>query len=101
MRDRVILTESHVVSFASHARLHFNEPRQQWVILGPERLLEPDETAVAILRLLDGARSIAMMVDELAAQYRDAPREQITKDVLSLLQGLLDKGFIRHEPVTV
>lgn len=96
MKDRVILNEDHVLSFASHAQLRFNEPRQQWVILAPERLLTPDETAIIILRQLDGVRSVKDIVDELEKKF-DAKREIIARDVLALLQGLFDKGFLNHE----
>ena len=32
-----------------HARLKFDETRQVWVILAPERVLAPDEIAVEVL----------------------------------------------------
>ena len=34
-----------------HARLKFDETRQVWVILAPERVLAPDEIAVEVLQL--------------------------------------------------
>ena len=37
-----------------HARLKFDETRQVWVILAPERVLAPDEIAVEVLQLCDG-----------------------------------------------
>ena len=59
-----------------HARLKFDETRQVWVILAPERVLAPDEIAVEVLKLCDGVRSVADMVDQLAAKYA-APRDAI------------------------
>ena len=76
-----------------HTRLKFDETRQVWVILAPERVLVPDEIAVEVLRLCDGARSVAQMVDELAAKYA-ADREAISTDVIAMLQDLADKGFL-------
>jgi pyrroloquinoline quinone biosynthesis protein D len=76
-----------------HARLKFDETRQVWVILAPERVLAPDEIAVEVLQLCDGARSVADMVDQLAAKYA-APREAIATDVIAMLQDLADKGFL-------
>ena len=52
-----------------HAKLKFDETRQVWVILAPERVLAPDEIAVEVLQLCDGVRSVADMVDQLAAKY--------------------------------
>ncbi|RYX98900.1 MAG: pyrroloquinoline quinone biosynthesis peptide chaperone PqqD [Bradyrhizobiaceae bacterium] len=76
-----------------HARLKFDETRQVWVILAPERVLAPDEIAVEILQLCDGQRSVADIVDLLAVKY-NAPRTDIGTDVIAMLQDLADKGFL-------
>src|ERR1700759_3938597 len=76
-----------------HAKLKFDETRQVWVILAPERVLAPDEIAVEVLQLCDGARSVAELIDELAAKYA-APRDTIATDVVAMLQDLADKGFL-------
>ena len=76
-----------------HAKLKFDESRKVWVILAPERVLAPDEIAVEVLQLCDGARSVAEMIDQLAAKYA-APREDIGRDVIAMLQDLADKGFL-------
>ena len=52
-----------------HAKLKFDETRQVWVILAPERVLAPDEIAVEVLQLCDGVRSVAQMIDQLTAKY--------------------------------
>jgi pyrroloquinoline quinone biosynthesis protein D len=76
-----------------HAKLRFDETRQRWVILAPERVLAPDEIAVEILQLCDGARNVAEMIDQLAAKYA-AERAAIGADVIAMLQDLADKGFL-------
>ena len=76
-----------------HARLKFDETRKVWVILAPERILAPDEIAVEVLKLCDGARSVADIADQLAQKYA-APREAIMADVIAMLQDLADKGFL-------
>jgi pyrroloquinoline quinone biosynthesis protein D len=76
-----------------HAKLKFDETRQVWVILAPERVLAPDEIAVEVLKLCDGQRSVGQMVDVLAEKYA-APREAIATDVVAMLQDLADKGFL-------
>lgn len=63
------------------------------MLLAPERVLAPDEIAVEVLQLCDGARSVADMVDLLAAKYA-APRDAIAADVVVMLQDLADKGFL-------
>jgi pyrroloquinoline quinone biosynthesis protein D len=76
-----------------HAKLKFDETRQRWVILAPERVLAPDDIAVEVLQLCDGVRSVEMMIDQLAEKYA-APREAIATDVIAMLQDLADKGFL-------
>jgi pyrroloquinoline quinone biosynthesis protein D len=76
-----------------HARLKFDETRQVWVILAPERVLAPDEIAVEVLRLCDGVRSVEAMIDQLAEKY-SAERSAISTDVIAMLQDLADKGFL-------
>jgi pyrroloquinoline quinone biosynthesis protein D len=75
-----------------HTKLKFDETRQVWVILAPERVLAPDEIAVEVLKLCDGV-SVADIVDQLATKYA-APREAILTDVVAMLQDLADKGFL-------
>jgi pyrroloquinoline quinone biosynthesis protein D len=76
-----------------HAKLKFDETRQVWVILAPERVLAPDEIAVEVLQLCDGVRSVSDMVDMLAEKYA-AERGAISADVIAMLQDLADKGFL-------
>jgi pyrroloquinoline quinone biosynthesis protein D len=76
-----------------HAKLKFDETRQRWVILAPERVLAPDDIAVEILHLCDGVRSVGEMIDQLAQKYA-ADRDAIGADVIAMLQDLADKGFL-------
>ena len=76
-----------------HAKLKFDETRQRWVILAPERVLAPDEIAVEVLQLCDGVRSVEQMIDQLAEKYA-ADRNAIATGVIAMLQDLADKGFL-------
>ena len=76
-----------------HAKLRFDETRQRWVILAPERVLAPDDIAVEVLQLCDGVRSVEAMIDLLAEKYT-ADRAAISTDVVAMLQDLADKGFL-------
>ena len=75
-------------------RMRFDQVRDGWVMLAPERLFLLDEPAVAVLQLVDGFRSIDQIVDVLTTRY-EAPRELIAADVVAMLQDLSDKGAIR------
>ena len=76
-----------------HAKLKFDETRQRWVILAPERVLAPDDIAVEVLQLCDGVRNVEQMIDLLAEKYA-ADRGAIGTDVIAMLQDLADKGFL-------
>jgi pyrroloquinoline quinone biosynthesis protein D len=84
-----------VLRFARHAKFRFDEVRQAWIVLAPERLLLPDEQAVEILQLIDGERAVDSVIDELARRY-EAPRDVISSDVVKMLQDLVDKKVLRR-----
>jgi pyrroloquinoline quinone biosynthesis protein D len=86
--------EAAVPRLAAGVRLKFDRARDCWVVLAPERVILPDETALEILRRCDGRTSVGTIVDELAAGY-DATRETIAADVQSLLAELTEKGFLQ------
>ena len=78
----------------AYLKLRHDAGRGRWVLLAPERILTPDETAVAVLKLCDGKRTVEEITGSLAKDYA-APADVIRKDVLELLQGLADKGYIK------
>jgi pyrroloquinoline quinone biosynthesis protein D len=78
---------------APHVRLSFDARRQRWVVMAPERLLVPDETAVEILRRCTGDASVDNIAADLAREF-DAPVSEIARDVALLLRDLGDKGII-------
>ncbi len=90
---RIDITEESRPMLARHARLKFDEARQVWVILVPERVLAPDEIAVEILQLCDGVRNVDQIIDVLAAKYA-ADRDVIGTDVIAMLKDLAEKGFL-------
>ena len=89
-----MVSDDSVLRLAPHVVFRFDETRQRWIILAPERLMLPDEQAVEILRLVDGRTGVAAIVDSLASRYTQAPRELIAKDVTVMLQDLADKGCL-------
>lgn len=89
------ITEASVLSFPRHARFRFDEVRQAWVILAPERVLMPDEIAVEVLKLCDGRRTVSEIADTLVDTF-ETPREVILPDVLALFTDLAAKGLVRQ-----
>ena len=94
--DRFVVSDASVLAFAPHIVFRFDDVRQRWIILAPERLMLPDEQAVEILKLVDGKTGVGAIVDALAARYSQAPREEIAGDVAEMLQDLADNGCLAH-----
>jgi pyrroloquinoline quinone biosynthesis protein D len=94
MAERISVDGGAILRFAPHVRFRFDETRQGWVVLAPERLLLPDEQAVEILQLIDGERAVNGVIDELVRRY-EAPREVIAGDVVKMLQDLVDKKVLQ------
>jgi pyrroloquinoline quinone biosynthesis protein D len=83
-----------VPALARGVRLRFDQTREAWMLLGPERLYEADEHAVEVLKLVDGARSFGAIVEALAARFA-APAEEIAADVSDMLRDLQAKGAVK------
>lgn len=80
-------------------RLREDTARGGWVLLGPERVLQPDPIAVEILKRVDGHKDLQAIVDELVQDF-SAERSLIERDVRLFLTGLAEKGLLdwHHDP---
>lgn len=76
-----------------HVKFRFDAAREAWVLLGPERVLMPDETAVAVLQRCDGATTVTQIAASLADEY-DAPPTEIADDVIEMLRHLAAQGLV-------
>jgi len=90
---RALISKTDAPKLARHAKLRFDEARQAWLLLAPEKILTPSETAVEVLKLCDGVRSVEGIAADLAREY-EAPVAAILADVLPMLQDLMDKGYV-------
>ena len=91
---RLVVSRETRPKLPAYLKLRHDAGRGRWILLAPERVLTPDQTAVAVLKLCDGKRSVEEITEALAKDYA-APVDVIRKDVLELLQGLADKGYIK------
>jgi pyrroloquinoline quinone biosynthesis protein D len=85
--------EDNIPRFRRGVRFRFDAVRDQWVLLAPEKLFQPDETATEILKLVDGVRSVGGIADDLATRFV-APRALIAADVIATLDGLAARGAL-------
>ena len=90
---RAIVEDGSLPRLPRHVKLRFDQRRNRWIVLAPERVLMPDEIAVEILKRCNGKTSFSAIVADLAAAY-EAPAEEIGEDVAEMLQDMADKGFV-------
>jgi pyrroloquinoline quinone biosynthesis protein D len=70
------------------------DPARGAVLLGPERILELDEIAQAIVAQFDGQKRISEIAAALAKEY-DAKADEIRTDIEHLLKDLTAKGYVK------
>lgn len=75
---------------ARSVRLRWDELREQHILLLPEGALVLNATAVAVLELCNGDRTVAEIVAHLAERYQG----EVGKDVYHLLSRLGERGLI-------
>ncbi|WP_027084558.1 pyrroloquinoline quinone biosynthesis peptide chaperone PqqD [Cohnella panacarvi] len=76
-------------------RLKYDKARQAELLLLPERVVELNEAAGAILRLCDGQRTIATIIGELEAKYGQTGLED---DIFEFLAAAAEKGWLEVCP---
>lgn len=86
-----------VPRLAPGVRLRHDRVRDTHVLLAPERMFAPDETALAVLQLVDGQANVAAIIATLAARFA-APADEISADVTELLADLRQRGAITWSP---
>ena len=91
---RTMITGDSRPELPRHIKMRHDAGRGRWIILAPERVFDPDETAVAVLKLCDGQRSVSEIATILSQEYQ-APVEEITNDIVAMLQDLSDKGVVK------
>jgi pyrroloquinoline quinone biosynthesis protein D len=76
---------------ATGVRLHDDKVREQHVLLFPEGALVLNETAVEVLELCDGERTLDDIAGVLGERYDGA---EVKDDVSELLDGIGERGLV-------
>jgi pyrroloquinoline quinone biosynthesis protein D len=92
--SRLIVTPDARLQLPRHIKLRHDQGRGKWLILAPERVFEPDDISVEVLKLCDGERTVREIADKLADDYQ-APADVILNDITAMLQELADKGVLK------
>jgi coenzyme PQQ biosynthesis protein PqqD len=79
---------------ATKARLRWDNVEKRYMLMFPEAALLLNDTAVAILKLCDGERTIEQIVDSLAQQFAGTDRTLIADEVAELLTRLQTRGLL-------
>jgi pyrroloquinoline quinone biosynthesis protein D len=91
--DGASIADHVIPGFARGMKFRYDTIRDIWVVLGPERMFQPDETAVEVLKLVDGRRSFTAIIDDLCGRFA-APRDVVAADVAELLRDLQARGVV-------
>lgn len=86
-----------VLRFPVGVRLQHDRARERWVLLAPERVIELDDIAHAVLAHVDGRADVEAIVAALAAEY-GADAGEIYGDVIELFSSLLEKRMLAFAP---
>ena len=76
---------------ATGARLRYDEVREEHLLLVPEGAVKLNATAVAVLELCDGERSLDDIAGVLSERYGGA---ELRDDVAELIDGLAQRGLV-------
>ena len=93
-RQRTVITAASKPALPPHIKMRHDAGRGRWLILAPERVFDPDAVAVEVLKLCDGQRTVGDIAGMMAKEY-NAPVDEITADVIAMLQDLTDKGVVK------
>lgn len=73
------------------ARLQYDDVREEHQLLVPEGAVRLNETAVHVLELCDGRRSLEEIAAALSQRYSGA---DVADDVRELLGGMGERGLV-------
>ncbi|QHW29587.1 pyrroloquinoline quinone biosynthesis peptide chaperone PqqD [Paenibacillus rhizovicinus] len=75
----------------SPGRIKYDKVRQMELLLLPERIVELNEAAGAILRHCDGQRTIEQIIGELEAKYNQTG---LRDDIVEFFDAAAEKGWL-------
>ncbi|HEX2669924.1 MAG TPA: pyrroloquinoline quinone biosynthesis peptide chaperone PqqD [Polyangiaceae bacterium] len=79
------------------AKLRLDPKTGKYILLYPEKGLLLNPTGAAILKLCSGEQSLEAIIATLAAEFA-SDAEVLRPEVLTFVQGLLDRGLLQAAP---
>ncbi len=84
-----------VFRLARGVRLRDDAARGQTILLAPERAIALDEIAVAIVKALDGERSLERIAEDSARDF-EAPKDQVLGDILAFVREFANRRLLER-----
>ena len=75
-------------------RLKHDKVRERYVVLGPEILIELNQTGTAIMSEIDGQSTITDIISRLAVRFEVNPND-ITQDVIEFCTSMVMRQVLR------
>ena len=82
---------------APKAKLRLDPKSGKYILLYPEKGLLLNPTGAAILKLCTGELALSEIIARLATEFSSEP-EVLSPEVLTFVQGLLERGLLQAEP---
>jgi pyrroloquinoline quinone biosynthesis protein D len=82
------------LSLTRGARLRPDRETGGYLLVYPERALALNPTAGAIVKRIDGSRTLAAIVASLAEAFPNAPTSVLEEDVTLVLEALAARGLV-------
>jgi pyrroloquinoline quinone biosynthesis protein D len=82
---------------APKSKLRLDPKTGKYILLYPEKGLLLNPTGAAILKLCDGQHTLSAIVGALAIEFQ-GDADVLRVEVLTFVQGLLDRGLLQAEP---
>jgi pyrroloquinoline quinone biosynthesis protein D len=80
---------------AARARVKFDPIEKQEMLLFPEAALALNETGAAIVRLCDGMKTTAEIVEQLSNEFRATDRDALAREVIEFLETIRARGLLQ------
>ena len=81
------------IQFSRTHRLQWEEAQQKNIILYPEGMVELNDSSAENLKLCDGTRNLAQIVNELEQKFSTSG---LTNDINAFLEIALQNGWINQ-----
>ena len=80
--------------FDHGVRLKHDKVRERYVVLGPEILIELNQTGTAIMSEIDGQSTITDIISRLAVRFEVNPND-ITQDAIEFCTSMVMRQVLR------